>query len=126
MKEKWIGEEDNTSGSYYQTVCCELSRRSGGYLNAKKLYHFKSRFGQEYNITDEEVIQKIEELLTTYEDEGGSTKLFDYMYNLIIEKFGVVEFIVDIGHKIAKERDSGYVKGKKQMQKELRELIGLR
>ncbi|QJI52323.1 hypothetical protein [Psychrobacillus phage Perkons] len=126
MREKWIGEENNTSGSYHPTICSELQIRTGGYLDVIKLYRFTSRFGKEYNITDEEVIEKIEELLATYEEKDGSTKLFDYMYKLIIDKFGVVEFIVDIGHYVAKERSNGYVSGKKQIQKELRELIGLR
>lgn len=126
MMEKWIGEETNTSGSYIETICNELSIRRGGTINAKRLYLFTSRFEKQYYITDEEVIDELEKLLEAYKEIGGSTKLFNYIYNLVIEKFGVVEFIVDIGHKIAKERNNGYTSGKKQMQKELRTLIGLR
>lgn len=125
MEEKWIGEEDNTSGSYKTTTCSELSIRRGGMVNAKKLYRFTSRFGKEYNITDSEVINKIEELLPK-EEEGDSVKLYEYLYNLVIEQFGIIEFIVDIGHKIAKERSDGYSSGKKQMQKDMRGLLGLR
>ena len=53
MKMKWIGEEGNTSGSYYETkISSELQKRCGGHPGAKTLYKFKSRFGEEYYITD--------------------------------------------------------------------------
>lgn len=121
MSEKWIGEEVNTSGTYVQTeYCSELSVRHGGFANAKKLYRFNSRFGKEYNITDFEVVHRIEELL-----DKESSGLIGYLYNLIIERFGVMEFIIDVDLKIAKERSDGFVKGKKQMQKEMRALLGL-
>ncbi|KMY49602.1 hypothetical protein [Peribacillus loiseleuriae] len=64
MVEKWIGEEDNTSGTYVPTSCEEFSERRGGCLNAKKLYRFNSRFGKEYNITDDEVVARIKKLIT--------------------------------------------------------------
>jgi hypothetical protein len=121
MDKKWIGEEDNTSGTYYATSCKELQKRTGGSYNAKKLYKFNSRFGSEYHITDEDAVNKIEEFLTTEE----STGLYEYLYNLVIEKFGVIEFIVGIGHKIAKERDEGYKKGKERLQQEVRQLLGM-
>jgi hypothetical protein len=119
--EKWIGEEDNTSGSYVKTVCDELAIRRGGYLNARKLYRFNSRFGKEYNITDVQVLDHIDGLL----EKGDSTELYEYLYGLVIQRFGVIEFIVDIGHVIARERDEGYMRGKKQKQKEIREALGL-
>jgi len=125
MREKWIGEENDTSGTYVKTTCSELSLRRGGKINAKKLYRFKSRFGGEYNITDEEAISNIEELLPKGEEEN-SVKLYEYLYGLVIEQFGMIEFIVNIGHHVAKERDDGYVRGKKQMQKEMRNLLGIR
>ena len=124
MREKWIGEEINKTGGYHQTICNEIHKRFGSGSN--KLYVFKSRFGEEYNISDEDVIRKIEELLATYEDEGGSTKLFDYIYSLIIERFGVIEFIVNIGHYVSKERNNSYVAGKKQMQTDMKSLLGIR
>lgn len=122
MIEKWIGKEVNTGGSYYGTnICSELRKRHGGQINAEKLYKFKSRFGNEYNITDEEVIVSIERLI----GEDKSTELVEYLYNLIIEKFGVIEFIVGIGHKMAAERDKGYRNGKERMQADMRQLLGL-
>jgi hypothetical protein len=124
MWEKWIGEEDNPSGSYVPTICDELQLRRGGTINAKRLYRFNSRFDVEYNITDNEVIKNIEELLEKGED--GLTGLYDYLYSLIIEKFGVIEFITRIGHKIAQERDAGYREGKVRMQRDMRELLGLK
>ena len=124
MREKWIGEEDNTSGSYIETACKELSKRYGGTINAKKLYRFKSRFGEEYNITDKDVIHNIEKMLEEYEE--STMLLYEYLYDLVVMKFGVMEFVLNIGHKIRQEHDSGYVAGKKQMQKEMRNLLGLK
>lgn len=121
MLERWIGEEDNTSGTYVETTCEELKIRRGGCFGAKKLYRFTSRFGKEYNITDQETLDDIDSLLAKEE----ITELYNYLYKLVIDKFGVMEFIVDIGHVIARERDKGYRAGKKHMQKEIRELIGL-
>lgn len=90
-------------------------------MNAKKLYRFRSRFGKEYNITDEKVIERIESLL----ENGDTPELCEYLYNLVIERLGVIEFIKDIEHKIAQERNIGYRSGKKQMQQDMRELLGV-
>ncbi|MEQ6355172.1 hypothetical protein ABNX05_11135 [Lysinibacillus sp. M3] len=120
--EKWIGIEDDTSGTYFKTSCPELSIRKGGRINAKKLYLFKSRFGDEYNITDESVITNIEKLLA----EDDHPNLYEFLYSTVIDKFGAMEFVLNIGHKISYERNEGYLEGKKQMQKEMRSLLGIR
>ena len=70
----------------------------------------------------EEVIIKIEIFLAQGKE---STELYEYLYGLVIERFGVIDFIVRIGHKIAYERDEGYKEGKKRMQKEMRQVLGL-
>ncbi|MDP9675219.1 hypothetical protein J2W97_001202 [Paenibacillus jamilae] len=118
--EKWIGEKDDTSGSYYEIGTKELTLRKGGRINAKKLYCFNSRFGETYYITDTEVINEIELLLK------NETKLIDYLYGLVIREFGAIEFIVRIGHKIAEEREKGYQNGKFAKQKEIVEVLGLK
>lgn len=123
--EKWIGEEDNSSGSYYEIGTKELQIRKGGYINAKKLYRFESRFGETYYITDEKVINQIEKILQDEDKEETSVKLVDYLYNLIIQKFGVIEFIIRIGHEIAEQRDIGYRRGKLAKQEEIRKVLGL-
>ncbi|WP_029518031.1 hypothetical protein [Paenibacillus polymyxa] len=121
--EKWIGEKDDTSGSYYEIGTKELKLRKGGRINAKKLYCFNSRFGESYYITDSEVINEIEVLL---KNEDCETKLIDYLYGLVIREFGAIEFIVMIGHKIAEEREKGYQNGKFAKQKEIVEVLGLK
>jgi len=123
--EKWIGEEDNPSGSYYERGTKELKIRKGGYINAKKLYRFESRFGETYYISDEEVINQIETILQDENKEKISAKMVDYLYNLVIQKFGVIEFIVRIGHKIAEQCDVGYRNGKHAKQEELKKVLGL-
>lgn len=119
LNDKWIGDVINTSGSYYETECKELMKRHGG---NQKLYKFKSRFGEEYYISDVEVIEKIELLLGEYE---RSTKLIEYLYELVIQKFGVIDFIVRIGHKIAEQRSEGYKEGKTAKQEEMKKVLGL-
>ncbi|MBU7316080.1 hypothetical protein [Paenibacillus oleatilyticus] len=122
MNEKWIGPEDNTSGSYYAVESCkELRRRTGGHLNAMKLYKFNSRFGEEYYITDDIIITEIEKVLEFHD----SSALYEYLYNLVIQKFGVLDFIEGIDHKIAHERDVRYREGKLCKQQEIREVLGI-
>lgn len=121
MNEKWIGIENNPSGSYHPTECPELQLRKGGYLDAIKLYRFTTRFGQEYNITDEEVIAKIESLLENYEP----LQMYNYLYGLVIEKFSPMEFVLHLEHFVTKERDKGYRKGEEQLQNDFRKLLGL-
>ncbi|WP_064199072.1 hypothetical protein [Brevibacillus brevis] len=121
MKEKWIGEKDNISGTYVPTECNELQRRTGGCINAKRLYKFNSRFGEEYYITDHKVIDKIEEFLV----KEQFVEIYEYIYSLVIEKFGMIEFLVRIGHKIAEQRDNGYRDGKRSMQQEVRKVLGI-
>jgi hypothetical protein len=120
--EKWIGVEDNTSGSYYERGTPELRVRKGGRHDAIKLYCFKSRFGETYYITDPEVIDKIEFLL---KNENSGAELIEFLFCLVIEKFGAIEFIVRIGHKIAEQRNEGYKQGKIAKQKEIIEALGL-
>lgn len=120
--EKWIGVEDNTSGSYYERGTPELRVRKGGRHDAKRLYRFESRFGETYYITDPEVIDRIEILLKT---ENSGVDLIEYLYSLVIQKFGTIEFIVGIGHKIAEQRDEGYKQGKLAKQKEIIKVLGL-
>jgi hypothetical protein len=120
--EKWIGEKDDTSGSYYERGTPELKIRKGGRYDAKRLYRFESRFGETYYITDPEVIDRIEFLLKT---ENSGAELIEYLYSLVIHKFGAIEFIVRIGHKIAEQRNEGYKQGKLAKQKEIIEALGL-
>ena len=124
LNEKWIGEKDDTSGSYYERGTPELKIRKGGRTNAKKLYEFTSRFDETYYITDSEVIEHIESLLSS-KSESRSAELIEYLYGLVIRKFGAIEFIVRIGHKIAEQRSEGYKQGKLAKQKEIIEALGL-
>lgn len=123
MRDKWIGEEVNTSGTYVPTVCEELSIRRGGTLNAKKLYRFTSRYDVEYNITDEEVINILEMLLEKADE--SLSDLDSYLYSLVIEKFGALEFIKTVDRKSLEESKKSYNKGKLFMQKEMRNLLGI-
>lgn len=121
--EKWIGQEENVSGSYYplNKLIPNLKRRSGGYINAKKLYTFKSRYGSGYYITDEDVIDIIDKFIL----EENIDELHDYLYILIIEKFGINAFLSDVEIKIASERDEGYRKGKMAIQEDMKKLLGI-
>lgn len=119
-KEKWIGERIDKSGGYSRArICEELLKRNESFK--EKLYVFDSRFGEEYNISDDNVILNIEKLIA----DDKPTELIEYLYNLIIEKFGVIDLLVRIGHKIADERNNGFLKGKSHIQKEMRELLGI-
>jgi hypothetical protein len=122
MSEIWIGVEQNTSGTYVPTPCPEISIRRGGPINAQKLYKFQSRFGEEYYISDVEALDNIDKLLANYD----SIETYEYLYKLVIEEFGVMEFIINIGHVIANEHEKGLKNGKIKMQKQMRELLGLR
>ncbi|MEM4994945.1 hypothetical protein WKH56_20485 [Priestia sp. SB1] len=122
MNKKWIGHETETSGSYYSTKFEELQIKSCGWSKGSKLYRFKSRFGQGYNITDEKAVETIESLLSKEETK----ELCEYLYQLVIDNFGMVDFLINVGHKIAKERDEGYRKGKQQKQREIKAVLGLR
>ncbi|RXZ78126.1 hypothetical protein EBB07_29165 [Paenibacillaceae bacterium] len=120
MSGKWIGLEVNISGSYYETKCKELEKRSGGVYNAGTLYKFNSRFGESYYISDKEAVEKIEKLL-----ENDPAEIIEYLYNLVIQKFGVIDFVVRVGHKIAEQRSEGYKVGKLAAQEKMREALGL-
>ncbi|PEN97755.1 hypothetical protein CN553_11930 [Bacillus cereus] len=117
--EKWIGEKVNTTGAYIKTSCLELIERHRNSTKTKRLYKFKSRFHEEYYISDEEITEKIAEIL----ERGNSAEIYEYLYGLIIEKFGVVDFILNVGHEIARERNNGYLEGKRQMRKDIKELL---
>jgi hypothetical protein len=122
MNDAWIGEEENKSGTYVSTPCPEISIRLGGFINAKKLYKFQSRFGNEYYISDVDVLDNIGKLL----EKNNSKEITEYMYNLIIEKFGISDFITKIERELLNEHDRGRRSGKIQMQKQMRDLLGLR
>jgi|GEM_PF-5102967 len=118
---KWIGNEVNTSGSYYEAGCEELKKRNGGTNNGGTLYEFSSRFDENYYISDIDVIEKIETLI----DKKEPSELIDYLYKLTIDKFGAVDLLVRIGHKIARQRDEGYKAGKEAARSTMREALGL-
>lgn len=122
MNEKWIGEEVNTSGTYIPTECSEISLRRGGPINAIKLYKFHSRFGVEYYITDSEVVDTIDNLLP----KEDPMELYEFLYGLVIKEFGIVPFITKIELELAQKREEGFRSGKKQMQQQMRELLGIR
>jgi len=120
-EEKFIGEVVNTGGSYYPAVYENLYKRHGGPINPKKLYKFESRFGKQYYITDTEVIEELEEMIKNEE----ASKIHDYLYALIIKRFGITMFLADVEHKIAAEREVGFREGKNHIQKEMRSLLGM-
>ncbi|WP_336761528.1 hypothetical protein [Paenibacillus sp. USHLN196] len=120
--EKWIGEKDDTSGSYYERGTPELRIRKGGRTNSKRLYRFESRFNETYYITEPEVIDVIENLLKI---EDCGVEMVEYLYSLVIRKFGAIEFITMIGHKISEQRNEGYLQGKAAKQKEIIKALGL-
>lgn len=120
--EKWIGEKDFTGGSYYERGTPELRLRKGGSSEAKKMYRFESRFGMKYYITDSEVIENIELLL---KKEECGVELVEYLYGLVVQKFGAIEFITMIGHKISEQRSEGYLQGKFAKQREIIKALGL-
>lgn len=123
MREKWIGPKDNTSGSYVDHAFCkEISVRRGGYFDAKKLYVFKSKLGEEYCITDTDVLDAIDDLIKAQDVE----KLVDYLYQLVFSEFGVMEFLAELESKLAQERKSGYAEGRHAVQKEMRAVLGVR
>jgi len=119
--EMFIGEVVNTGGSYYPAVYEKLYKRHGGPINPKKLYKFESRFRKQYYITDTEVIEELEEMIKNEE----ASKIHDYLYSLIIERFGITMFLADVEHKIAAEREVGFQRGKKHIQKEMRNLLDM-
>ena len=126
-KTKWIGPEMSAGGSYRGTNCDELCFKIPGTGNVgsesfdKKIYLFESRFGVQYYISDETVVSIIDKFL----QEDRLTGLYEYLYNLVVERFGMIDFLMEIGHKIARERDKGYKAGKNQIRKEFKELMNI-
>lgn len=49
----------------------------------------------------------------------------EFLYRLVIDKFGMIDFLVNITHKIKEQRNMGYRDGKLQMQKDMRKLLGI-
>ncbi|WP_168898330.1 hypothetical protein [Bacillus sp. ISTL8] len=122
MFEKWIGEKINTTGAYIRTGCLEVLERHRISTKTKRLYKFESRFDEVYYISDEEITEKIAELIK----KDNSGEIYEYLYSLIIEKFGVLDFILNVGHKISRERNEGYLEGKRQMRKDIKKLLEIK
>lgn len=120
---KWIGEEVNTTGAYIKTTCSEVieRHRKSGDTDTPRLYRFTSRFDEIYYISDEEIVTKLAELL----EKDDSAETYEYLYNLIAQRFGMANLLVNIGHKIARERDAGYKLGKKILQQKMRDILGM-
>lgn len=122
MGELWIGDEDNTSGTYWQTnLCPELYKRHGGYYNAQKLYRFKSKYGVEYNITDKDVLKNLDDLLETESQDS----VYQYIYSIIIERFGILDFLSRIDNYIDECKDVAYLDGESSAKHKFREFLGI-
>ena len=115
--EKWIGEKDNTSGSYYPTLCAELHKRHSD----RRLYRFKSKLNDEYYITDEKVVAEIESLI----EKGNADDLYEYLISVVIQRFGIHEFLMKLELKMKEKYAQGFEDGRKRMQHEIKKLIGL-
>jgi hypothetical protein len=124
MNEKWIGEEVNTSGTYSTIGCKELMKRSGGPINPPKLYAFRSAFSDSYNdyyISDEEAIVEIENFIHFEQTK----ELREYLYNLVIQRFGIIQFLKHLDDYAEKRHKVGRAKGRREVQLELRKTLGL-
>jgi hypothetical protein len=121
-QEKWIGEKISTNGSYVKTSLSELRKKEHG----KRLYIFSNRYtnflqNDDCYISDVKVINEIESFL----EKNQITELIGYLYSLFIEKFGIVNFIVSVDHKMQFESNISYKNGFDAAQKAMRNALGL-
>lgn len=116
----WIGEENNTSGTYIQ-LFPGLSVRRGGPYNAIKLYKFESKYGVEYNITNESVLNKIDQLLK----EDSADALNDFLYSTIINEFGAESFLKTIDDYIIKTKKREFELGARSVKSQFRKLLAI-
>ena len=122
MSEKWIGAEDNTSGSYYERGLPELMIRTGGYHNAKKLYCFTNYVGQKYYLSDAEVIANIE----TFLQKEETNELQQYLYELVIQKFGIANFLSGVEEMLKEEGAKQFEKGRKNKLNEIKKVLEIK
>ena len=119
----WIGEQTKTSGEYRETDCPELTVRvrSGYNDDSLHLYKFVSRFGEEYFITDAAVLMRIENLL----DAGNMDNLSYFLYNFIIAKFGIKDFLNSIDNTLIQQREAVFQEGQESIREGMRSLLNL-
>ena len=126
MSNNWIGQECSTQGIFHHTHYDGLMVRHA-FEKRVKAYRFTSIFDKEYYISEPEHFEKINEMLVEMADtlNHDESELHKYLHELVVTHFGVMEFMRTANAKIARAQEVGFEKGRKSMQKDMRELLGV-
>lgn len=127
MSNNWIGQTCTTKGLFHPTHCEGLMVRHAVKGVLVKAYRFTSIFDKEYYITEPEHFERIHEMLVEMADmlNHDESELHKYLHELVVTHFGVMEFMKTANAKIARAHEVGFEKGRKSMQKDMRELLGI-
>lgn len=117
----WIGVKIDTTGAYEDVIeHGELFKRVHDKLDTP-LYKFESRFGQTVYISEPYTIGTLEQLI----NERAYAELTTFLYETLIMQIGMIYFLHSISLHTSYERSAGYVEGKEQAQKDIREALGI-
>lgn len=89
----------------------------------KSVYIFKSLYGVTYFISDEKIVNKIKELLDESEDNEVKIKII--IYEEAIKRYGIGRLLSSVEVKIDYDKRKSYIKGKKDAQREFRNMLGI-